>query len=126
MIRTTSHTEPYRTTFKNDNHTAIADAPLTKGGGETGFGPHELLEAALATCINMSIRMAAAKRNISLKNVEASVRLDRNQPHAAIFEYTTAITGDITTEQRQLLNDAVRTCPVRQTLCRTLEFKEVI
>ena len=48
MISTTSEAQPFRVQFSNGKHTALADATQDKGGGESGFRPHELLEAALA------------------------------------------------------------------------------
>jgi putative redox protein len=43
---------------------AIVDTTSGKGGYGDGFHPHELLEAALATCMNMTIRMYAQKHAI--------------------------------------------------------------
>ena len=38
---------------------ASSDNTPDKGGKGAGFRPHELLEAALACCMNMSVRMYA-------------------------------------------------------------------
>lgn len=49
-----------------------------KGGGNQGFRPHELLEAALATCMNIHLRMYAANHGIELGEVTTKVTLDRS------------------------------------------------
>jgi len=50
MIQASSQPERYRTAFTNGGQTALADTTADKGGGGAGFRPHELLEAALASC----------------------------------------------------------------------------
>ena len=62
MIKTKSAAIAYQTSYVTRNQQAVADAPLEKGGAGAGFGPHELLEAALATCLNIAVRMSAKKR----------------------------------------------------------------
>lgn len=61
MIRSSSLGVPYQTAFTNGAFDAVADVPVENGGGGQGFGPHELLEAALATCLTMTARMSAAE-----------------------------------------------------------------
>lgn len=50
MIETESRSEPYATRFSDGVQEALADTTADKGGGGAGFRPHDLLEAALATC----------------------------------------------------------------------------
>ena len=64
MIRANSTPENYLTTVSNGEFTLPADTTADKGGGGQGFRPHDLLEAALASCMNMSLRMAAQKAGI--------------------------------------------------------------
>lgn len=62
MIETRSLPKAYRGVATNSQCEMHTDAPLAKGGGGTGFGAHELLEAALATCVNMAVRMTSRCR----------------------------------------------------------------
>ena len=80
MIRSESSGVPHRVTFTNGEITADADVPKIKGGTGHGFGPHELVEAALATCMAISVEMYAAKHAIPLESVAVEVRLDRSRP----------------------------------------------
>ena len=66
MVTTLSESHSYLTVFSNGKHTANADTTFDKGGSNLGFRPHELLEAALATCMNMHLRMYAAAMASSL------------------------------------------------------------
>jgi len=53
MITTQSKESRYLVQFTNGKQHADADVSPIKGGQGAGFGPHELLEASLACCINM-------------------------------------------------------------------------
>lgn len=123
MITTNSEQAAFKTVFASESHHGIADAPTTKGGAGAGFDPHELLEAALATCINIIVRKRAAQLDIAIDGVVTTVRLDRSRDGVAIFDYELDIRGALDETQRALLHDAAKTCPVSQTLCSPIEFR---
>lgn len=123
MIETASGDARYLVRFTNGTQEAVADVLPVKGGQGAGFGPHELMEASLATCINMWIRMQADKHNISVGAIEVSVLLKRDDPNERIFEYAVKIDGPLTAEQRSLLSHLADDCPVRQTLCKRISFR---
>ena len=100
----------------------MADTTQDKGGGEFGFRPHELLEAALATCMNMTATMYAAKHAIPLAQVVTSVSLDRSGSEQVSFRYGIELTGDLAVEQKEAIMSAVRACPVRKILSRGVRF----
>ena len=125
MITTESQSVAYLTIARNGTHELVLDAPLAKGGGAQGFGPHELLEAAIAACLNMAVRMHAAAHNLPLTSVSTAVRLVRPDNSTTRFEYSLHLIGDLTESQRAALLDAAATCPVRSTLSRTLQFQHV-
>lgn len=102
----------------------MADTTSDKGGSGAGFRPNELLEAALASCINITIRMFAEKHTIPLTFVSTTVKLDRNYPDEAIFNYALELTGPLSDSDHQLLTEAARSCPVRQTLSKKLSFQD--
>src|SRR5258708_1994908 len=47
----------YQTFIKIDNHTVIADEPLTIGGTDAGTSPQGLLLASLGSCTAITLRM---------------------------------------------------------------------
>lgn len=123
MIVTTSESTRYRTRFSNGKHEGTADTTAEKGGSNSGFRPHDLLEAALATCVNMTVRMYADNHGIPLTSVTARVSLDRSAPDQSTFRYDVEFAGDLMPEQIEKLHQAANACPVRRTLSRTIQFE---
>ena len=118
MITTNSKEARYLVQFTNGDQLADADVLPIKGGQGGGFGPHELLEASLACCINMWIRMQADQRGIAVGPIHVSVNLKRDHPDEALYEYTIKLEGPLSPEQRALLLEAADNCPVRRTLLK--------
>ncbi len=125
MITCKNEILKYQTTFSNGKHTAYADATEDKGGKSSGFRPHELLEAALASCLNMHLRMYADTHNISLEEVQTTVTLDRSIPNEVIFKYSIDLVGSLTKEQRQRLLQIAKTCPVHKTLSKVISIQDM-
>ncbi|MDF3022162.1 MAG: OsmC family protein [Steroidobacteraceae bacterium] len=123
MITTESTSRPFVTIASNGNVALQLDAPIAKGGGGDGFGAHELLEASVAVCINMAVRMYAVANGILLKGVRTQVELSRPDEATTRFNYSVQLEGELTPGQRAALYEAARSCPVRQTLSRRIEFK---
>jgi putative redox protein len=116
MIHVTGLAIPFQAEFTNGDRTAAADAPVAKGGGGNGFGPHELLEAALATCLTMTVQMTAAKHGFPLTGVRSEVRIDRSIPGEVTLNYALAFDGPLSNEQITRLRGAAAECPVGKTL----------
>ena len=102
---------------------ALATFRRRKAAGDAGFRPHELLEAALACCLNISLRMYATRHNIPLAGLATEVSLDRRVAGEAVFEYGLELDGPITEGQRQELLQAAESCAVSETLSRKILFK---
>lgn len=123
MIRATSLSVPHQTPFSNGPHSGIADVPVEKGGAGAGFGPHELLEAALATCVAITVRLAAEKHGFPLESATCEVRLDRSNPDAVTLNYDLTLLGPLSHEQIAHLRDAASRCPVTKTLTGGLRVR---
>ena len=126
MIATQSKEPRYLVQFTNGAQQADADVLPVKGGQGAGFGPHELLEASLACCINMWVRMQADKLGFpadAVGSVDVTVSLKRDDPQEAIFEYTIKVEGALTEDQRATLLKAAEGCPVQRTLLKNLSFQ---
>ena len=122
MISARSLVQRYRTAVSNGRQELAADAPLANGGGGAGFSAHELLEAALAVCVNMAVRMYALERSIPLEAVTTHVRLQKPRASLVRFEYALELTGPVSAAHRQELQQAVSTCPIHETLSGRIEF----
>ena len=123
MICATSEPARYQTRFSDGEHHGTCDATVDKGGGHSGFRPHDLLEAALASCVNMAVRMFADNHAIPLGSVTTKVSLDRTHPDEVVFRYEVGLDGELTPEQRDKLLQAAAACPVRRTLSKRIRFE---
>jgi putative redox protein len=122
MIKCYSKESPFQADFTNGIHTGRIDAPKDKGGGAAGFTPFELFEGALGGCINIWLRIYAAKHAIPLAGIETEVTADRQTPGETIFTYALEFKGPITAEQRRELLQAAHSCPVHQALSGKISF----
>ena len=123
MIRATTEEERYLTKFTNGTGSGYADASAAQGGTGTSFRPHELLEAALATSVNVTLRMYAEKHGVPLDDVVTEVKLDSSSPDESILRYEIELLGrNLTEEQRSELLEVARGCSVRRTLSKPIRF----
>jgi len=89
---------------------------------DPGFTPVELMDAALAGCLVLSVRIAARRRDWAerLQHVDASVRHDKAQEgrsRIGTFTCNIEIKGDFSAEERALLiADAHEICTVGNTI----------
>jgi putative redox protein len=122
MIHTESEKENYTTKFFHGEHSAYSDTTIDKGGRNSGFRPHELLEAAVACCMNMHIRMFAENHKMDVSNVTTEVSLNRKDPEIAVFEYKIQVDGKLTELEKEKLVQVAESCPVKKTLSKRMEF----
>ena len=125
MVTTESTPRPYVTIARNGRIAIQLDAPIAKGGGGEGFGSHDLLEASIAVCINMAVRIYAAANCIPLEGVSTRVELSKPDATTTRFNYSLQIEGELTPGQKSALLEAARRCPVKETLSRRIEFHAV-
>jgi putative redox protein len=81
------------------------------------------MEAALATCVAMTVRMYADQRSIPLDGVTVRVTTDRSNPQEVVFRYEVDLRGGFTEEEREKLLRAASACPVRRTLMKPIRFE---
>ena len=123
MIRATTEEERYLTKFTNGTGSGYADASAAQGGTGTSFRPHELLEAALATSVNVTLRMYAEKHGFPLDDVVTEVKLDSSSADESILRYDIELLGtDLTGEQRSELLEVAKGCSVRRILSKPIRF----
>jgi len=123
MIVCKGEYECYRATYTDGRHQGYVDTSIENGGGESAFRAHALLEASVAACINIWIRMYATHHGIPLSRVVATVELDTESKEAeAVFRYGVELQGALDDAQRNKLLQISRTCPVRQTLSKNIIF----
>jgi putative redox protein len=117
----------FRTEIIAGQHVLLADEPQALGGTGAGPTPYDLLAAALASCIAMTLRWHADRRSWPLEGVR--VRLTHGRVHETDcesceeesvgihqFEREIELEGPLSEEQRAGLLRVADRCPVGQTL----------
>jgi len=121
MIVCKSDAKKYKATISNDRDEITYEAPAEKGGKELGFTPYELMEAALASDMNVAIRVYADKTGFPLTNVTTYVSVDKSNTSEALIKYSVKIEGDeLNSQQKKLLLQAALQTPVRSTLSKRI------
>jgi putative redox protein len=109
----------------NGRHVIVTDEPTSLGGTDAGPAPHELLPAALASCIATMISMYAKTKSWDLGEVQVDVDYD----HQAVprrFEIQVHLPDTLTEAQRERLKRVADTCPIRRAMETGFEFDERI
>jgi len=105
------------------HHLLYTDEPEAVGGEGSAPAPHELLPAALASCISTVLVMYARTREWDLGDVSVDVDYDQRATPRR-FDVTVALSGDLTPEQLARLEKVAASCPVRRSLEAGFEIVE--
>lgn len=125
MIEATALPAAWQVRFRAGDNEGVADTVKNGVGGSSGMRPHELLEAALATCMTISARMALA--DLGVAHGEASVRVRvhlEREGSATRFRYELALDPALE-PHRPTVMERVERSPVRATLTKQLIFEHV-
>ncbi len=114
----------YRSRIVNDRgQQTVSDEPAALGGNGDGFGPFELLGAALASCTVATLRMYARRKQWPLDNITVEVNYQRAGEGDLAADGPDLITrtiraGDdsLTPQQRTRLGEIASRCPVARAL----------
>ena len=103
----------------------ITDEPERLGGGDSAPSPHELLPAAIASCVSTTLLMYARTKGWELGHVDVDVAYDpaAGQRRCDIRVHLEA---PLTGEQLERLEKVAATCPVRRALESAVTFTEQI
>jgi putative redox protein len=101
----------------------VTDEPESVGGEDSAPAPHELLPAALASCISTVLVMYARTKGWDIGEVSVAVDYDHHATPRR-FDVSITLTGDLTEEQLARLDKVGATCPVRKSLEAGVEIVE--
>lgn len=118
-------TTKYRVQLDNGRHLFGADEPVDKGGQDTAPAPDELLEASLASCTVITLRMYADRKQWPMESVDVSVKLERVEGKT-IFTRDITLHGNLDAEQKERLLQIAKLCPVSKTLSGSSEINTSI
>jgi putative redox protein len=107
----------------NGRHTIVTDEPVLLGGDDRGPAPHELLAAAMASCVATMIALYAGNRGWDIGASEVSVDYDpESVPRRVSVEIR--LPDGLTADQIRRLEKVAETCPVRRALEAGFAFEE--
>ncbi|MBP2633982.1 MAG: osmC [Firmicutes bacterium] len=125
MIISKSMSENYKTEISNGSAVICSDVTEDKGGNGEYFGPHDLLCASLASCLNITARMVLDRMNVAYEKVVVKVDLDRTDEARTGFLYDVEIIGDVSEEVKQKVINLLSKCPVHKTLAKESYFDKL-
>jgi putative redox protein len=124
MVKCINTDKRYKCIIESSNNKLFSDTTRDKGGSEEGIRPHELLEAALASCLNITIRMTLDNLKIKADNILVKVNLVRKVEGKTIFNYEYNIDAELNNYQKGKIEESVTNCPVKQTLLKEISFNK--
>jgi putative redox protein len=99
------------------------DEPERLGGTESGPAPHELLPAALASCIGTTVLMYARTKGWPLRDVVVDVEYDHKATPRA-FAVQVRLVGPLDADRAARLEKVAESCPLRRALETGFAFDE--
>lgn len=125
MVQSTIGAENYRVTHSNGRHSFFADEPEALGGKDTAPTPDELLEASLATCTLVTLRMYTNHKQWNVGEIKVDVSLVREK-EKSIITRTLHFENQLSDEQKQRLAQVAKACPVSKILAGGNELNVII
>ena len=114
--------DKYKTELVVGSHHLLADETKEDGGQDEGPEPPEFLDAALASCTAITLRMYADKKNWPLEKVTVNVHHEKAE-WKTVFKRSVQLDGDLTEVQRQRLLEIANACPVHKILVNPIEVE---
>ena len=121
MITSSIGKEQYKVTHSNGRHEFFADEPKEKGGKDTAPSPDELLEAALASCTLVTLRMYTDHKKWNIGNIHIVVSLKRTEDKSIITREL-KFENEMNEEQKKRLIQVAKACPVSKTISGNAEL----
>ena len=102
-------------------HRLVTDQPEHLGGEGSAPSPHELLPAALAACVTVTLAMYGRTKGWDLGEVTVDVDYDHSST-PRVFSVDVRLTGELDEAQLERLEKVAAACPVRRSIESGIEF----
>lgn len=127
----------FTTSIQTKNHTFIADEPASIGGDDFGPSPYEYLNAALAACTAMTLKMYAERKKWDLREVFVYLSHSRNHSQDLLgkddkpkymdhINKKLKFVGNLDDAQKERLKEIASRCPVHKTIANEVIFETQI
>jgi putative redox protein len=103
------------------DHSFSTDVKPAEGGEDSGPDPHDIYDAALASCKALTVLWYAQRKNIAVEGVEVQVERDATQERAGTYKLaaTLALAGNLTDAQRRELLSVADKYPIHKLMTQT-------
>ncbi len=107
------------------DHPIVIDADKEDGGDGLGPNPTRLVEAALAACSAMTVRMYARRKNWPIDALKVTVTRaqDEDSHLSRVLEKSLEVSGDLDEAQTARLHEIAGKCPVHRMLAEGVEIR---
>lgn len=107
-----------RHTVHIGQHALLVDASVAEGGNDDGPSPHDLYDAALASCKALTLVWYARRKEIPLTTVEVALERDASGERRGVYKLaaTLHLGGPLTEAQREELLAVAAKCPVHKLM----------
>lgn len=123
----------FTTTMQTKKHQFIADEPTSFGGDDFGPSPYELLNAGLAACTVMTLKLYAQRKQWDLQEVYVytshakkhsdELEIDIEKPgYLDHISKKLKFVGNLDEKQKKRLKEIASKCPVHKTLSNGVVF----
>jgi putative redox protein len=120
IIVTRNPSLPMALTVHIREHSFTADVGADGGGRDAGPSPHDLYDAALASCKALTVTWYANHKGLPLADVRVEVERDASEERHGVYKLTTRLhlLGDLTDAQRAELLAVAEKCPIHKLMTR--------
>jgi putative redox protein len=101
-----------------NTHQLPTDISITEGGEDLGPSPHDLYDAALASCKALTVMWFARKKNIAVTHIDTRIERDDSEERRGTYKLAThlVIHGDFSDEEFAQLSAVAEKCPVHKLM----------
>ncbi len=104
--------------IESGSHRVISDITIAEGGEDLGPSPHDLYDAALASCKALTLMWYANKKGIKISNISTRIERDDSEERHGVYKLNTylVLSGDFSEEEFQQLSAVAEKCPVHKLM----------
>lgn len=99
-------------------HEFNTDIAIAEGGEDLGPSPHDLYDAALASCKALTLMWYAKKKNINITHIDTRIERDASQERQGIYKLaaTLLVQGEFSDEEFAQISAVAEKCPVHKLM----------
>ena len=125
MVTCTNKEKMKQSLLSNGNVTIDCDNPVDYGGEGYVFGPHDFIEAGIASCMNAGTRSMCEKRGVKYDKIVTTVELNHDDPETTFFKVKIDIVGAPADVAKEIAEIEINNCLVRESISKKLVFELV-